>query len=40
MVTFWGFLITADGTLKGGVNQEGINYYNNLIDETLKNGWS
>ena len=27
-----------DGTLKGGVNQEGIYSYNNLIDELLANG--
>ncbi|XP_022960679.1 beta-glucosidase 12-like isoform X1 [Cucurbita moschata] len=30
--------ILPDGTVKGGVNQEGINYYNNLIDEALKKG--
>jgi len=28
----------TDGTLKGGVNQEGVDYYNNLIDELIKNG--
>ena len=27
-----------DGTLEGGVNQEGIDFYNNLIDELLANG--
>ena len=27
-----------DGTLKGGINKEGINFYNNLIDELLANG--
>ncbi|CAK8540583.1 unnamed protein product [Lathyrus sativus] len=30
--------VMPDGTLKGGINQEGINFYNNLIDELLKNG--
>ncbi|CAI8613109.1 unnamed protein product [Vicia faba] len=30
--------ILPDGTLKGGINQEGINFYNNLINELLKNG--
>ncbi|CAJ2670033.1 unnamed protein product [Trifolium pratense] len=29
--------IMPDGTLKGGINQEGINFYNNLINELLKN---
>ncbi len=27
-----------DGTLSGGVKQEGIDHYNNLIDELVKNG--
>ena len=31
-------VIYIDGTLKGGINQEGINFYNNLIDELLENG--
>ncbi|KAI5675780.1 hypothetical protein M9H77_06730 [Catharanthus roseus] len=26
------------GTINGGINREGINYYNNLIDELLENG--
>ncbi|XP_058783205.1 beta-glucosidase 24-like [Vicia villosa] len=30
--------IMPNGTLKGGINQEGINFYNNLINELLKNG--
>lgn len=28
----------AEGTLAGGINQEGIDYYNNLINELLENG--
>lgn len=28
----------VEGTLSGGVNQEGIDHYSNLIDELLKNG--
>ncbi|KAJ0973072.1 hypothetical protein J5N97_021031 [Dioscorea zingiberensis] len=30
--------ILPKGSLKGGINQEGIKYYNNLINELLKNG--
>ncbi|PQP91810.1 beta-glucosidase 24 [Prunus yedoensis var. nudiflora] len=28
--------ILPNGTLSGGINQEGIDYYNNLIDEVIK----
>uniref|UniRef100_A0ACD5USF2 Uncharacterized protein n=1 Tax=Avena sativa TaxID=4498 RepID=A0ACD5USF2_AVESA len=30
--------ILPDGTLRGGVNKEGITYYNNLINELLSKG--
>ena len=30
--------IFLGGNLKGGVNREGINYYNNLINELISNG--
>nr|XP_027191146.1 cyanogenic beta-glucosidase-like [Cicer arietinum] len=30
--------ILPKGKLSGGINQEGINYYNNFIDELLANG--
>ncbi|CAB4310939.1 unnamed protein product [Prunus armeniaca] len=30
--------ILPEGTLSGGVNQQGIDHYNNLIDELIKNG--
>ncbi|KAL5563264.1 hypothetical protein UlMin_033011 [Ulmus minor] len=30
--------ILPQGSLSGGINQEGINYYNDLIDELIKNG--
>lgn len=28
----------ADGTVSGGINQEGIDFYNNFINELIKNG--
>jgi len=28
----------ADGKLSGGINQEGVKFYNNLINELLANG--
>lgn len=28
----------ADGSLSGGINKEGIRYYNNLINELLLKG--
>jgi beta-glucosidase len=28
----------ADGSLSGGINREGISYYNNLINELLLKG--
>ena len=28
----------TDGTKKGGVNRDGVMYYNNLINELIKNG--
>jgi len=28
----------AEGKLSAGVNKAGINYYNNLINQLLKNG--
>ncbi|KAA8530122.1 hypothetical protein F0562_004831 [Nyssa sinensis] len=30
--------ILPDGTVSGGINQEGVDFYNNFIDELLKNG--
>ncbi|XVF49662.1 hypothetical protein PTKIN_Ptkin04bG0030900 [Pterospermum kingtungense] len=30
--------ILPDGTLKSGINQEGINHYNSLIDQLIKHG--
>jgi beta-glucosidase len=31
-------LTNTDGKLSGGINQEGIDYYNNLINELVANG--
>lgn len=28
----------VEGKLSGGINQEGVKYYNNLINELLANG--
>lgn len=28
----------ADGSLSGGINRQGVNYYNNLINELLSKG--
>lgn len=33
----WSRLL-PDGTISGGINQAGIDFYNNLIDDLLKNG--
>ncbi|XP_022635277.1 beta-glucosidase 13-like [Vigna radiata var. radiata] len=30
--------VLPDGTIEGGVNQEGVDFYNHLIDELLANG--
>lgn len=30
--------LSAEGKVGGGITQEGINYYNNLINELLANG--
>ena len=34
------FLENADGRLSAGVNEEGIKFYNDLIDDLLKNGYN
>jgi beta-glucosidase len=36
--SFFTSLTIADGKLSGGINQEGIDYYNNLINELVANG--
>lgn len=33
-----GYFFVTDGTVKGGINKVGIAYYNDLINELLKNG--
>ena len=30
----------ADGTIDSGINQEGVDFYNKLINELIKNGSS
>jgi beta-glucosidase len=37
-ILFFLFLFVIDGKLSGGVNSEGIKYYNNLINELLAKG--
>lgn len=32
------YIWVIGGNLRGGVNREGITYYNNLINELLSNG--
>lgn len=32
------FFCFLGGNLKGGINQEGVIYYNNLINELISNG--
>ena len=33
-------LNSSDGRLSAGINEEGIQFYNNLIDELIKNGYT
>jgi beta-glucosidase len=33
-------LISSDGRLSAGINEEGIQFYNNLIDELIENGYN
>ena len=33
-------LNSSDGRLSAGINEEGIQFYNNLIDELIKNGYN
>ncbi|XP_074364293.1 cellulose synthase A catalytic subunit 6 [UDP-forming]-like isoform X2 [Apium graveolens] len=30
--------LPSDGTVSGGINQDGIDFYNSFIDELIKNG--
>lgn len=32
------YKLSTEGRLSGGINQEGIKYYNNLINELIVNG--
>lgn len=32
------YIFALGGNLRGGINREGITYYNNLINELLSNG--
>lgn len=32
------YLVFSGGNLKGGINQEGVIYYNNLINELISSG--
>jgi beta-glucosidase len=39
LIFFFNFnKLSIEGKLNGGINQEGIKYYNNLINELLANG--
>ena len=38
-INYFIFLVNyAEGKLNGGINQEGVKYYNNLINELIANG--